>query len=433
MSNPYQEALGATLIERSKRERIVIVGVTLPGSTDDDTEAGLDELELLVDTAGADVVARLTQRRDAPDHTWYIGKGKVDELREICLAVDADTVVFDNELSPGQQFNLEKVLGRTALDRTAVILDIFGQNAHTLEGKAQVELALLRYRLPRLRRGNKANLSQQSGGIGTRTRGKGETKLEVDRRSLMRRITRLEHDLAQLRETRQLQRKSRARSGLAAVTIVGYTNAGKSTLFNALTRADVRAEDRLFATLDATTRRLVNEQREVLLLTDTVGFIRKLPHHLVASFRSTLAEVVEADLWLHVVDAADPGFRGHIRNVEEVLASLAGPADSAVVARKKGAAAAAKAAALDDPPPPARPTLLVFNKVDAIADDPLLYALPIEFPGSLQVSAKTGEGLAALRARLWQARRDARAAAAAAAASRRERERARDAGDEVRT
>src|SRR5688572_2723439 len=177
VSTPYQEALGSTLIDRSIRERIVLVGVTLPGGDEEQTDASLDELELLVDTAGADVVARVVQRRDAPDHTWYIGKGKAEELRQVCLAVDADTVVFDNELTPAQQFNLEKVLGRTAIDRTAVILDIFAQNAHTLEGKAQVELALLRYRLPRLRRGADANLSQQRGGVGTRF-GAGETKLE---------------------------------------------------------------------------------------------------------------------------------------------------------------------------------------------------------------------------------------------------------------
>jgi len=364
MSNPYQEALGATLIERSKRERIVIVGVTLPGTTDDDTEAGLDELELLVDTAGADVVARLTQRRDAPDHTWYIGKGKVDELREICLAVDADTVVFDNELSPGQQFNLEKVLGRTALDRTAVILDIFGQNAHTLEGKAQVELALLRYRLPRLRRGNKANLSQQSGGIGTRTRGKGETKLEVDRRSLMRRITRLEHDLAQLRETRQLQRKSRARSGLAAVTIVGYTNAGKSTLLNRLTQAGVLVEDRLFATLDPTTRRLSLPGGEPVLLTDTVGFVRRLPHGLIEAFKSTLEVASSADFLVHVVDASDADPEGQIDAVHEVL--------DEIDARRV-------------------PELLVFNKADLAPD--AARELVAEHEGSVAVSALTGEGL----------------------------------------
>ena len=255
MNTPYQEALGATLIDRTVREKIVIVGVQLPGATEESVDASLDELELLVDTAGADVVERLVQRRDAPDHTWYIGKGKVDELKEICLAVDADTVVFDNELSPGQQYNLEKLLGRTAIDRTAVILDIFGQNAHTLEGKAQVELALLRYRLPRLRRGKSANLSQQRGGVGARFGG-GETKTEVDRRRIMRRITKLESDLASLAATRDLQRKSRRRSGLAGVAIVGYTNAGKSTLLNRLTDAGVLTENRLFATLDPTTRRL---------------------------------------------------------------------------------------------------------------------------------------------------------------------------------
>src|SRR5262245_46186966 len=287
MNTPYNEALGATLIERSKREQIVIVGVTLPGHSEDDTEAGLDELSLLIDTAGADVVARVIQRRDTPDHTWYIGKGKAEELKQICLAVDADTVVFDNELAPAQQYNLEKLLGRTALDRTAVILDIFAQNAHTLEGKAQVELALLRYRLPRLRRGAGARLSQQRGGIGGRF-GAGETKLEVDRRRVMRRITKLEGELKDLQRNRQLQRKGRDRSGLATVTIVGYTNAGKSTLLNRLTQAGVLAEDRLFATLDPTTRRLSLPGGETVLVTDTVGFVRRLPHGLVEAFKSTL-------------------------------------------------------------------------------------------------------------------------------------------------
>jgi len=211
MSNPYNEALGATLIERSHRERIVLVGVSLPGSTDEDTDASLDELALLIDTAGADEAGRLVQRRDAPDHTWFLGKGKAEELRELCLAVDADTVVFDNELTPAQQYNLEKLLGRTAIDRTAVILDIFAQNAHTLEGKAQVELALLRYRLPRLRRGATARMSQQRGGVGSRF-GSGETKLEVDRRRIKRRITKPESNMRELSGTRQLS----ARAGRAA-------------------------------------------------------------------------------------------------------------------------------------------------------------------------------------------------------------------------
>ena len=198
MSTPYSEALGATLIERSIRERIVLVGVTLPPADDESTEASLDELAALIDTAGADEVGRMVQRRDHPDRTWFIGKGKAAELLELCLEVDADTVVFDNELTPAQQYNLEKLLGRTAIDRTAVILDIFAQNAHTQEGKAQVELALLRYRLPRLRRGATAKLSQQRGGVGTRFGG-GETRLEVDRRRMRRRITALEAELEELR------------------------------------------------------------------------------------------------------------------------------------------------------------------------------------------------------------------------------------------
>ena len=208
----YDEALAGTLIDRTVREKIVLVGVGLPGDDDESVEASLDELELLVDTAGADVVGRMTQQRQSPDHTWYVGKGKAEELKELCLALDVDTVVFDNELTPAQQYNLEKLLKRTAIDRTAVILDIFGQNAHTLEGKAQVELALLRYRLPRLRRGAKAKLSQQRGGVGARFGG-GETKIETDRRRIMRRINKLERDLAQLADTRSLQRKSRNAAG----------------------------------------------------------------------------------------------------------------------------------------------------------------------------------------------------------------------------
>ena len=363
MNSPYNEALGATLIERSKREQIVVVGVTLPGHTEDDTEASLDELQLLIDTAGADVVARLIQRRDAPDHTWFIGKGKADELREICLAVDADTVVFDNELAPAQQYNLEKLLGRTALDRTAVILDIFAQNAHTLEGKAQVELALLRYRLPRLRRGANARLSQQRGGIGGRF-GAGETKLEVDRRRIMRRIAKLETDLRDLQQNRQLQRKGRDRSGLATVTIVGYTNAGKSTLLNRLTHAGVLAEDRLFATLDPTTRRLSLPGGEPVLLTDTVGFVRRLPHGLVEAFKSTLEVASSADFLVHVVDSAAPDPVGQIDAVREVLTEI-------------GAERV--------------PELLVFNKRDVAAD--VADDLVADHPGSVAVSARTGDGI----------------------------------------
>ena len=362
MSNPYQEALGQTLIERSFRERIVLVGVTLGGHTDEETEEGLDELSLLIDTAGADEAARVTQRRDTPDPAFYIGKGKVDELREVCLAIDADTVVFDNELTPGQQYNLEKALGRTALDRTAVILDIFAQNAHTQEGKAQVELAMLRYRLPRLRRGAKAGLSQQGGGIGTR--GPGETRLEVDRRRIMRRIEKLERDLKDLQRTRLTQRKGRSRSGLASVVIVGYTNAGKSTLLNALTRAGVLAEDRLFATLDPTTRRLSLPGGEPVLLTDTVGFIRQLPHGLIESFKSTLEVASEADMLVHVVDGSSAHPEHQITAVREVLAEIG--ADSV-------------------------PEFIVFNKADMLDDHGA--ALVQEYQGSVAVSALTHQGI----------------------------------------
>ena len=363
MSTPYNEALGATLIERTKREQIVLVGVTLPGTTDADTEASLDELSLLIDTAGADEAGRLVQRRDHPDHTWFIGKGKVDELRDICLAVDADTVVFENELAPAQQYNLEKVLGRTAIDRTAVILDIFAQNAHTLEGKAQVELALLRYRLPRLRRGATAKLSQQRGGVGSRF-GSGETKLEVDRRRIMRRISKLESDLKDLSATRDLQRKSRSRSGLAAVTIVGYTNAGKSTLLNYLTHAGVLVEDRLFATLDPTTRRLALPGGEPVLMTDTVGFVRNLPHGLIEAFKSTLEVAGRGDYLVHVVDctAADP--EGQISAVRQVLGEI-------------GASHL--------------PELLVFNKCDAEPD--VAKNLVDRHEGSVSISASTGDGI----------------------------------------
>ena len=362
MSTPYQEALGRTLIERSIREKIVLVGVTLDGHDDDETQESLDELERLVDTAGADVVARLTQRRHAPDPATYIGKGKVDELKATCLAVDADTVVFDNELAPAQQFNLEKTLGRTAIDRTAVILDIFAQNSHTLEGKAQVELALMRYRLPRIRRGQAAGLTQQGGGIGTR--GPGETKLETDRRRINDRIAKLERELRELQRTRDEQRKGRSRSGLANVTIVGYTNAGKSTLLNRLTDAGVLVENRLFATLDPTTRRLSLPGGEPVLLTDTVGFIKRLPHTLIEAFKSTLEVATRSDLLIHVVDSSAVDPEGQIAAVREVLGEIA--ADKV-------------------------PELLVFNKCDANHD--AAKRLVYDNPGSVLISAATGEGI----------------------------------------
>ncbi len=369
MSSPYQEALGETLIERGRRERIVLVGVVFDGHDEVEVEESLDELARLIDTAGADEVGRLTQRRASPDSTYYIGKGKVQELKELCLAVDADTVVFDNELAPAQQFNLEKLLGRTALDRTAVILDIFAQNAHTLEGKVQVELALLRYRLPRLRRGVAGAMSQQGGGIGTR--GPGETKLEVDRRRIQDRISKLARDLKDLGSTRHEQRKNRGRSGLGSVSIVGYTNAGKSSLLNALTSAGVLVENRLFATLDPATRRLSLPGGEPVLVSDTVGFVRRLPHALIESFKSTLEGAVTSDLLVHVVDAtaADPKLQ--IQAVREVLTEI-------------GAGAV--------------PELLVFNKADI--EPEIARQLTDETPGSIAISAATGYGVEELLRRV---------------------------------
>ena len=362
MNTPYQEALGSTLISRGIRERIILVAVTMSDRNDDETQESLDELAQLIDTAGAYEVARITQRRDSPDSAYYIGKGKAEELKELCLALDSDTVVFDNELSPGQQYNLEKLLGRTALDRTAVILDIFAQNAHTLEGKAQVELALLRYRLPRIRRGAKAGLSQQAGGIGAR--GPGETKLEVDRRRISERISRLDRELDGLQKTRQEQRKSRGRSGLGAVAIVGYTNAGKSSVLNRLTSAGVLVENRLFATLDPTTRRLALPGGEPVLLSDTVGFVRRLPHGLIEAFKSTLEVASASDLLVHVVDASAVDPNGQIIAVREVLAEIG--ADKV-------------------------PELLVINKSDLDPDS--AKRLVHEHRGAVAFSAFTGEGL----------------------------------------
>jgi len=353
-------------IERTFRERIVLVGVALPGVADDALDESLDELELLVDTAGADVVGRVVQRRSAPDPATYVGSGKAEEIRRVAEATDCDTVVFDDELSPAQQRNLEKLLGRTAIDRTAVILDIFGQNAHSQEGKAQVQLAMFRYRLPRLR-GRGGSLSQQAGGVGTR-RGPGETQLEIDRRRITRQVHKLEADLRRIAGTRATQRKSRRRSGLPEVVIVGYTNAGKSTLLNRLSGSGVLVEDRLFATLDATTRRLQLPGGESVLLTDTVGFVRKLPHQLVEAFRSTLDVANQADLLVHVIDgsAVDPD--GNIDAVRTVLAEIAPDGDPSRI----------------------RPELLVFNKADR---GPGADSCSARHPGSVVISATTGQGI----------------------------------------
>src|SRR5580658_4435285 len=354
------ERVTETLIAREFRERIVLVGVIGSGSDADQVEADLDELAFLVDTAGADVVGRVTQRREHPDPATFVGRGKARELAELSLALDADTVVFDEELSPAQQRNLQGILGRTAIDRTAVILDIFAQNARSPEGKAQVELALLRYRLPRLR-GRGLELSQQAGGIGTR--GPGETQLEVDRRRLLQRMHRLEADLRQVDRTRSLQRRSRSRGRHREVALVGYTNAGKSTLLNRLTDAGVLAENRLFSTLDPRTRQFALPGGETVLVTDTVGFIRKLPHQLVEAFRSTLVSVGVSDLIVHVVDgsAADP--EAQMAAVRSVLGEI-GAGDT--------------------------PELLVVNKVDRAPNDARLLAKQEHAPA---ISAVTGEGI----------------------------------------
>jgi len=349
------------LIDRTFRERIVLAGLTLGRSDPEATDASMDELARLVETAGADPVARVLQHRDSPDRATYVGKGKVMEIKTVSEALDADTVVFDNDLTPAQQGNLEEILKRSALDRTAVILDIFAQNASSPEGRAQVELAQLRYRLPRLRRSGRT-FSQQAGGIGTR--GPGETQLEVDRRRLMRRITRLESDLRRIRGNRSTQSKARKRTSNRAVAIVGYTNAGKSTLLNHLTDAGVLVEDRLFATLDATTRRLQLPGGEAVFLSDTVGFIRKLPHQLVEAFKSTLDVAVDADLLVHVVDASDPDPEGCIAAVRTVLDEIG--ADRV-------------------------PELFVFNKADLA---PAAAARLVDRePGSVAISATTGDGM----------------------------------------
>ena len=355
------EQFPGSLIERAFRERIVLVGVARAGSELDEVEASLDELALLVDTAGADVVARIVQRRDRPDAATFVGRGKADELAEVSRTVDADTVVFDEVLTPAQQRNLQAILGRTAIDRTAVILDIFAQNARTPEGKAQVELALLRYRLPRLR-GRGGGLSQQAGGIGTR--GPGETQLEVDRRRLVRRMHRLESDLREVDRTRSLQRRSRARGRHRELALVGYTNAGKSTLLNQLTDADALAGNRLFVTLDPRTRQFALPGGETVLVTDTVGFVRKLPHQLVEAFRSTLDSVRLADLLIHVVD-------GTAAHVETQMTAVR------TVLREIGAGDV--------------PQLIVVNKADRAPQ--AAKELAHRLDGSVLLSAQTGEGI----------------------------------------
>ncbi|MCO6465187.1 MAG: GTPase HflX [Bradyrhizobiaceae bacterium] len=350
------------------RERAIIVAVVRKGTNPDIVSEHLDELEQLLDTAGADVALRIYQERVRPETATAIGTGKLQELKEFVELEHASMVVFDDELTPLQVRNLEKELNVKVLDRSGVILDIFAANARSVESKTQVELAQLEYLLPRLTR-MWTHLSKQFGGIGTK--GPGETQIETDRRMYRTRIQRLKEKLNQLDVQREVQRKGR--EGLPRFALVGYTNAGKSSLMQAISQAEVLVEDRLFATLDSTVRAFSLPNGKRALLSDTVGFIRKLPPQLVASFRSTLAETVEADVLLHVVDASNPFYPDHIAVVEETLTSL-------------GAHSI--------------PTILVFNKSDLVHDQFLLADLGNTYPGCIAVSAVTGHNIDVLLQRM---------------------------------
>ncbi len=308
-------------MEEMEPERAVLVGLHASVFTaeEDASWETLDELEALLETAGGECVAKLLQSRSAPDARTFIGEGKTQELTELARDNDATLIIFDNELSPSQMRVLEEATGRTVLDRSALILDIFAQRARTGEGKLQVELAQYQYILPRLS-GLGKSMSRLGGGIGTR--GPGESKLESDRRHIRRRIDRLRRDLEDVRRVRAVQRRQRKKAELPLVAIVGYTNAGKSTLLNTLTDAGIEANDRLFDTLDPTTRKLRISETQEILLSDTVGFIRKLPHHLVSAFKATLEELAYADLLLHVVDVSREDWREQAETVEKVIAQL---------------------------------------------------------------------------------------------------------------
>jgi len=344
-----------------KHEKAILVGVG-PGIREED----LDELAALADSAGAEAVGRVVQSRREPDPQYWIGKGKVEELHGMLHGSGAELVILDEELTPGHLRSLEARLKVKVIDRTALILDIFALHARSREGKAQVELAQLNYLLPRLRGWGEA-LSRSGGGIGTRFGG-GETKLEIDRQHIRRRITKLRRDLKDLSRTRDVKRARRMDSGVPQVAIAGYTNAGKSTLMRRLTGADVVVADQLFATLDPTTRRLALPSRRRATVADTVGFVRKLPHDLIESFRSTLEEVTLSDLVLHVADAASPDLDAQIESVRRVLDEI-GAGDL--------------------------PEVLALNKVDQLSGSERA-RLARRFPGSTPVSALTGEGIAGL-------------------------------------
>lgn len=336
----------------------MIAAVIRKGADPNVVDEHLDELSMLLDTAGADVVGRLTQERDRPDISTAIGKGKVDELHELVETSGASSVVFDDELSPAQVRNLEEALKVKVLDRSNVILDIFAAHARTLEARTQVELAQLEYLLPRLTR-MWTHLSKQFGGIGTK--GPGETQIETDRRMYRTRMQRLREKLKEIDVQRMVQRKGR--EGLPRFALVGYTNAGKSSLMRVLTQADVYVQDQLFATLDTTVRTFSLPSGQKALISDTVGFIRKLPTQLVASFRSTLAETLEADILLHVVDVSNQHYREHMAVVEATLNDL-GASDT--------------------------PIIVVFNKIDRVAQRELLDDAEAESPGCVFVSAQRG-------------------------------------------
>jgi GTPase len=354
-------------------ERVVLVGVWTTGTLVD-AENSLAELARLAETAGSDVLDGLIQRRNLPDPATYIGSGKTEELRSVVLATGADTVICDGELSPAQLRNLEERVKVKVVDRTALILDIFAQHARSREGKAQVELAQLQYLMPRLR-GWGESLSRQvggraAGGLGIGGRGPGETKIELDRRRIRTRTAKLRREITHMKVSRDTKRASRQTRSVPSVVIAGYTNAGKSSLLNRLTGAGVLVENALFATLDPTVRRCRTADGRVYTLADTVGFVRHLPHELIEAFRSTLEEVAEADLILHVVDASDPDPVAQVSAVRTVLADV-----------EAGSV----------------PEQIVLNKVDA-ADAEALDRLRASFPDAILISARTGEGLDKLRA-----------------------------------
>lgn len=365
-------------------ERVVLVGVWTDG-TAAEADASMVELAALAETAGSEVLEGLIQRRERPDPATYIGSGKAQELREMVLATGADTVICDGELSPAQLNALEKAVKVKVIDRTALILDIFAQHATSAEGKAQVALAQMQYMLPRLR-GWGESMSRQAGGRaggaggGVGTRGPGETKIETDRRRIRERMSKLRREIKAMKQVRDTQRSRRRHSDVASVAIVGYTNAGKSSLLNALTGAGVLVQDALFATLEPTSRRGQFDDDRPFVLTDTVGFVRHLPTQLVEAFRSTLEEVADADLLVHVVDGSDAAPLAQISAVREVISQVIAEHDSGPSGRRA-------------------PELLVVNKIDA-AGDLALAQLRRALPEAVFVSAHTGDGIDALRQRM---------------------------------